>query len=48
MLAQFAPPAAVAQLRVVGGQLGQHAELRGGAVLARRNVASSAAGGMGR
>ncbi len=36
MLAQFAPPAAVAQLRVVGGQLGQHAELRGGAVLARR------------
>jgi predicted NBD/HSP70 family sugar kinase len=46
MLAQFAPPAAVAQLRVVGGQLGQYAELRGGAVLARRNVAAGG-GGLG-
>ena len=48
MLAQFAPPAAVAQLRVVGGQLGQYAELRGGAVLARGNLASAAAGRAGR
>jgi predicted NBD/HSP70 family sugar kinase len=45
MLAQFAPPAVVAQLRVVGGELGQHAELRGGAVLARQNHAATAAGG---
>jgi hypothetical protein len=42
--AQFAPPAAVAQLRVVGGELGQYAELRGGAVLARRNHATAAPG----
>jgi predicted NBD/HSP70 family sugar kinase len=48
MLAQFAPPAAVAQLRVVGGELGQYAELRGGAVLARRNHAAAAAGRAGR
>jgi predicted NBD/HSP70 family sugar kinase len=47
MLAQFAPPAAVAQLRVVGGELGQHAELRGGAVLARRNHAAAVAGRAG-
>jgi predicted NBD/HSP70 family sugar kinase len=44
MLAQYAPPAAVAQLRVVGGQLGQEAELRGGAVLARQNHAAAVAG----
>jgi predicted NBD/HSP70 family sugar kinase len=44
-LAQYAPPAVVAQLRVVGGELGQDAELRGGAVLARRNHAAAAAGG---
>jgi predicted NBD/HSP70 family sugar kinase len=36
MLAQFAPPAAVAQLQVIGGALGQQAELRGATVYARR------------
>jgi predicted NBD/HSP70 family sugar kinase len=43
-LAQYAPPAVVAQLRVVGGELGQDAELRGGAVLARQNHAAAVAG----
>jgi predicted NBD/HSP70 family sugar kinase len=44
MMSQFAPPATVAQLRIEGGRLGQDAELRGAAVLARRNQFGVGAG----
>jgi predicted NBD/HSP70 family sugar kinase len=37
-LRQFAPPAIVARVRVVAGQLGSRAELLGAAVLARRHL----------
>jgi predicted NBD/HSP70 family sugar kinase len=42
MLGQFTPPATVAQMRITAGQLGQHAELRGAAVLARRRQSGDA------